>query len=167
MHGGRPRQKNHEEQKENTVKIILVAITALTLAAANLNAADKPNVILVMTDDVGYGDLACHGNPFVKTPNLDQLYCAKRAADRFSCFAEVFADAGVAPDGAALPACRRAQYQQHAEPARDRSPHAGEPVCRERLSDRHLRQMAPGRSLPVSARRIAVSRKWWSMATVR
>ena len=37
-------------------------------------AADKPNVILVMTDDQGYGDLACHGNKIVKTPNLDKLH---------------------------------------------------------------------------------------------
>lgn len=34
----------------------------------------KPNVIIVMTDDQGYGDLACHGNPDLKTPHLDRLH---------------------------------------------------------------------------------------------
>jgi arylsulfatase A-like enzyme len=38
------------------------------------SAGRKPNVILIMTDDQGYGDLACHGNPVVKTPNIDQLF---------------------------------------------------------------------------------------------
>ncbi len=33
-----------------------------------------PNIILVMTDDQGYGDLAVHGHPFIQTPNIDKLY---------------------------------------------------------------------------------------------
>ena len=33
----------------------------------------RPNVIIVMTDDQGYGDLSCHGNPVLKTPRIDQL----------------------------------------------------------------------------------------------
>ncbi|MFO0842691.1 MAG: arylsulfatase [Gemmataceae bacterium] len=43
------------------------------LAAAPAFAA-PPNVLLVMTDDQGYGDLSCHGNPWLKTPHLDRLH---------------------------------------------------------------------------------------------
>lgn len=36
-------------------------------------AAERPNVLLMMTDDQGWGDLGSHGNPYLKTPNLDRL----------------------------------------------------------------------------------------------
>ncbi|HAU48573.1 MAG TPA: hypothetical protein DCW57_05825, partial [Planctomycetaceae bacterium] len=36
-------------------------------------AAEQPNIIFIFADDWGWGDLSCHGHPYVKTPNIDRL----------------------------------------------------------------------------------------------
>lgn len=46
-------------------------------------AAERPNVLLVMTDDQGFGDIASHGNPYVRTPVQDALADAGARFDRF------------------------------------------------------------------------------------
>jgi arylsulfatase len=42
--------------------------------AARAAGGAKPNVLIVLVDDAGYGDFSCHGNPVVKTPTIDQLH---------------------------------------------------------------------------------------------
>lgn len=64
-----------------------VHVVALLAVVANLISVDhvrgeekttlvgsRPNIVLIITDDQGYGELACHGNPTIRTPNLDQLH---------------------------------------------------------------------------------------------
>jgi arylsulfatase len=52
----------------------IIASSCMLMAEDNVLTGGKPNIILVLTDDQGYGDLGCHGHPFLKTPNLDKLY---------------------------------------------------------------------------------------------
>ena len=51
-----------------------MCVWMLCVQALCAGAALRPNVVLIMTDDQGYGDLSCHGNPVLKTPQIDKLY---------------------------------------------------------------------------------------------
>ena len=46
------------------------ALPTLVLATA---LAAPPNVVVILADDLGYGDLACYGHPSIRTPNLDRM----------------------------------------------------------------------------------------------
>ena len=46
----------------------------LLLVSNSLAIGTQPNVILIVTDDQGYGDISVHGHPWLDTPNLDRLH---------------------------------------------------------------------------------------------
>ncbi|MSU48681.1 MAG: arylsulfatase [Opitutus sp.] len=53
--------------------LLVVALLTSAVAALAGAAAPRPNIVLIMTDDQGYGDLGIHGNPVLETPHLDAL----------------------------------------------------------------------------------------------
>ena len=52
-------------------RALLPAGTAALLAVTSVSAAARPNIVIVMPDDLGYGDYACLGNPILRTPSVD------------------------------------------------------------------------------------------------
>ena len=60
-----------------TVKSLLIALLGTLYSCTNANneraKEKKPNIIIIYTDDVGYGDVSSYGATRVETPNIDQL----------------------------------------------------------------------------------------------
>lgn len=53
---------------------VVAAVRGPGFADAAPDPAQSPNVIVILTDDQGYGDMACHGNPWLETPHLDRMH---------------------------------------------------------------------------------------------
>ncbi|MBT3480118.1 MAG: sulfatase-like hydrolase/transferase [Opitutales bacterium] len=60
------------------LKSVTLLLGAL-LAFSSVRGEEKPNILFIFADDWGWGDLSCHGHPYVKTPNIDRL--AKEGTD--------------------------------------------------------------------------------------
>jgi arylsulfatase len=75
--------KNKERIAKKSALITSKSATTGADIQANELEGSRPNIILVMTDDQGMGDLSCMGNTILKTPNIDALY---RKSTRFTDF---------------------------------------------------------------------------------
>ena len=57
----------------NIKKSLLPLFAAMTLSATAVPAADRPNIVIIYGDDVGYGDVGVYGAKLIPTPNIDKL----------------------------------------------------------------------------------------------
>ena len=55
-----------------SAKFILISL-AFLISGCNSNSNQKPNILLILADDMGYGDVSNSGNPYIKTPHLDKM----------------------------------------------------------------------------------------------
>lgn len=65
--------KNSASFRSMALATGLFTVAASQAYAAGKPKADKPNIVFIIADDMGYGDLACYGNDVTKTPNIDRL----------------------------------------------------------------------------------------------
>lgn len=55
------------------MKLKEASLVAISAFALNVAQAQKPNIIVILTDDMGYSDVGCYGGNFVPTPNIDKM----------------------------------------------------------------------------------------------
>jgi arylsulfatase A-like enzyme len=55
------------------LSVICLALVVGSLLCGAARAAERPNIIFILADDLGYGDLGCYGQKYIQTPNIDRL----------------------------------------------------------------------------------------------
>ena len=53
--------------------LFLAGFSGTIHAGDQMKSDERPNVVLIFADDMGYGDLSCYGHPVIQTPNIDQM----------------------------------------------------------------------------------------------
>jgi arylsulfatase A-like enzyme len=61
------------KKSSQTIKLKWLLILGFSLFFVSIQAQKKPNIIFILADDLGYGDLGCHGAKDILTPNIDKL----------------------------------------------------------------------------------------------
>jgi arylsulfatase A len=74
---------SHEDTIVNKQATFSIALLIALCAPLHVADANGPNVLLIITDDQGYGDFSIHGNVHLQTPNIDQLALESVRFDRF------------------------------------------------------------------------------------
>ncbi len=62
-----------DEQSRHSKQSLVMVLAVWAAIISCVQAADKPNIVVLFADDVGYGDLGCYGHPTIKTPHIDRL----------------------------------------------------------------------------------------------
>src|SRR5690349_1309696 len=65
------------------LRALVSAAVVVFVLTGDIAAARKPNVVVVLADDQGWGDLSVHGNTNLRTPHIDSLARAGALFDRF------------------------------------------------------------------------------------
>ena len=68
---------------KRTFRILSLFSLILLVSASFADAQEKPNIVFVLADDLGYGDLGCYGHPYARTPNIDGLDKSGKRFTRF------------------------------------------------------------------------------------
>jgi arylsulfatase A len=80
------------KNRSKSILLICIALGAAWLGdalASEARATRRPNIVIILADDLGWGDLGCYGHPSIRTPDLDRLAARDMRFTDFHSAAEV------------------------------------------------------------------------------